>query len=60
MDGGRSSISAMGTVRVSAVKFRLIRLRTLSASPAGRFPAIAASPAAVATASGHGQRLFRA
>jgi hypothetical protein len=44
MDGGRSSISAIGTVRVSAVKFRSTRLRTLSASLAGRFPATAAPP----------------
>jgi hypothetical protein len=32
----------MGTVRVSAVKFRSTHLKTLSASPAGGTPAVAA------------------
>jgi hypothetical protein len=47
-------------VRVSAVKFYSIRLRTLSASPVGRFPATTAPPAAAATASGRERRLFHA
>jgi hypothetical protein len=44
MEGGKSSISIMGTVRVSSVKFRSIRLRALSASPAGRVPCYCCSP----------------
>jgi hypothetical protein len=59
MEGGKSSISAMVTVRVSEIKFHSILLRTLLASPAGRFPATAAPPVAAAAASGRGRRLFR-
>jgi hypothetical protein len=55
-----SSISIMGTVRVSSVKFCSICLRALSASPAGGFPATATPLAAAAAASGRGRRLFRA
>jgi hypothetical protein len=57
---GMSSISIMGTVRVSSVKFCSICLRALSACPAGGFPATAAPPAAAAAACGRGRRLFRA
>jgi hypothetical protein len=57
---GMSSISIMGTVRVSSVKFCSICLRALSACPAGGFPATAAPPAAAAAAYGRGRRLFRA
>jgi hypothetical protein len=57
---GMSSISIMGTVRVSSVKFCSICLRALSACPAGGFPATAAPPAAAAAAAGRGRRLFRA
>jgi hypothetical protein len=60
MDGGMSSISIIGTVRVSSVKFRSIHTRALSASPAVGFPAAAAPLAAAAAVSGHGRRLFRA
>jgi hypothetical protein len=49
-----SPLSTIGTVRVSTVKFRSIRLRTLSASLARRFPATASPPVMVAAASGHG------
>jgi hypothetical protein len=57
---GMSSISIMGTVRVSSVKFCSICLRALSASPAGGFPATATPLAAAAAASGRGRRLFHA
>ena len=50
----------MGTVRVSAVKLRSIRLRALSASHVGRFPVTTGPLAAEAAASGHGRRLFHA
>jgi hypothetical protein len=55
-----SSMSIIGTVRVSSVKFYSICLRALSASPAGGFPATATPLAAAATASGRGRCLFRA
>jgi hypothetical protein len=57
MDGGRSSISAMGTARVSAVRFRSTRLKTLSASPAGGPPVAVGPSTAAGTASGRGRRL---
>jgi hypothetical protein len=54
-----SSISIIGTVQVSSVKFRSIRTRALSASVGVGFPA--AAPLAVATeVSGRGRRLFQA
>jgi hypothetical protein len=60
MDGGRSSISAMGTVRVSEVKFRSTHLKTLSASPAGGHPAATGPLAAAGAASGRGRHLVLA
>jgi hypothetical protein len=59
MEGGMSSMSIIGTVRVSSVKFRSIRTRALSASAGVGFPA-AAPLAAAAEVSGRGRRLFRA
>jgi hypothetical protein len=44
MDGGRSSISTIGTVRVSAVKFHSTRLSTLSTSPDWEFSCYYWSP----------------
>jgi hypothetical protein len=57
---GMYSISIMGTVRVSSVKFYSIYLRALSACPAGGFPATAAPLMAAAAACGRGRHLFRA
>jgi hypothetical protein len=54
-----SSISIIGTVRVSSVKFRSIRTRALSASAGVGFPT-AAPLAAAAEVSGRGRHLFRA
>ena len=59
MEGGMSSISIIGTVRVSSVKFRSIRTRALSASVGVGFPT-AAPLAAAAEVSGRGRRLFSA
>jgi hypothetical protein len=59
MEGGISSISIIGTVRVSSVKFRSIHTRALSASAGVGFPA-AAPLAAAAEVSGRGQCLFHA
>jgi hypothetical protein len=58
MDGDRSSISAMGTVRVSEVKFLSTHLNTLLASSARGPPAATGLPAAGGPASGRGRHLF--
>ena len=57
---GISSISIIGTVRVSSVKFFSTYLRALSASPVGGFPATATPLAVEAAASSCGWHLFRA
>jgi hypothetical protein len=41
MEGRRSSISAIGTMQVSAMRFRSTHPKTLSASPVGGPPAAA-------------------
>jgi hypothetical protein len=58
MEGGMSSISIIGTVRVTSVKFRSIHTRALLASAGVGFPT-AAPLAAAAEVSGRGRRLFR-
>jgi hypothetical protein len=58
MDGGKSLISTMGTMRVSEVKFWFTHLKTLSASLAGGPPAATRPPAIAGPASGRGCLLF--
>jgi hypothetical protein len=57
MDGERSSISAMGTVRVSAVRFHSTHLKTLSASLARGLPVDVGLTVVAGTTSGQGCRL---
>jgi hypothetical protein len=60
MDGGRSLISAMGTVQVSKVNFHSTHLKTLSASPAGGHPAATGLLAVAGAASSQGCHLVLA
>jgi hypothetical protein len=55
--GRRSSILAMGTARVSMVRFRSTHLNTLSTSLAGGPPMIIGLVTVVGTASGRGRHL---
>jgi hypothetical protein len=57
MDGGISSISAMGMTRVNGVRFSSTHLKNLSASPTGGPLAVVSSLVASCTASGRGCRL---
>jgi hypothetical protein len=54
MDGGRYSISAIGMVQVSEVKFFSTHLKTLLASSTGSSLAIAGPPAAAGATPGRG------
>jgi hypothetical protein len=56
MEGGRSSILAMGTLRVSAVRLHSNHLKNISASPAGGSPMATGLQATVGPASGRGHR----
>jgi hypothetical protein len=52
LDGGRSSIYTIGTVRVSEVKFLSTRLNTLSASLDGSSPVDFGPPVVAGAAPG--------